>query len=90
MPDSTVYFVDGSSTIDQEIGYPGAAVVTAQQHNSSDSLDIVQKITLPSHYSAQVVEVVTLIAALRNGADERITVYSDSAYVTTTTHSSIL
>ncbi|XP_078533692.1 uncharacterized protein LOC144819836 [Lissotriton helveticus] len=92
LPDSIIYFVDGSSTIDQETGirHTGAAVVRAQQNNSSDSLDIVQQITLPPHYSAQAAELVALIAALKHGADKRITVYSDSAYVTTTTHSSIL
>ncbi|XP_069081661.1 uncharacterized protein [Pleurodeles waltl] len=92
IPGSVVYFMDGSSTIDQDTGvrHTSAAVVRAMQHNSSDTLQITEQITLPSQYSAQAAELVALGAALKQGEGETITVYSDSAYVTTTVHSSIM
>ncbi|KAJ1097413.1 hypothetical protein NDU88_002532 [Pleurodeles waltl] len=75
---SIIYFLDGFSTIDQETG---ATVVKAQQHGSSDAL--------PAHYSSHEAELAALIAALKIRTGEVITIYSDSAYVTTV-HSSIM
>ncbi|KAJ1079734.1 hypothetical protein NDU88_000026 [Pleurodeles waltl] len=92
IPGSVVYFVDGSSTTDQDTGvrHTGAAMVRAMQTNSSDTLQIIEKITLPSQYSAQAAEVVALVAALKQGEGETMTVYSDSAYATMTVNSSIM
>ncbi|KAJ1205212.1 hypothetical protein NDU88_000647 [Pleurodeles waltl] len=91
IPGSMLLFVDGSSFIDQETGirHTGAAVVKAEQQGSSDTSQIVSQITLPSHFSAQAAELVATIEALQHAEGLEITIYSDSAYVTTTMHSSI-
>ncbi|KAJ1082288.1 hypothetical protein NDU88_002456 [Pleurodeles waltl] len=88
---STLLFVDGSSFIDQETGirHSGAAVVRAMQQGSSDTLHIVGQIPLPSHFSAQAAELEDIIEALQQAEGLEVTIYSDSAYVTTTVHSSI-
>ncbi|KAJ1150325.1 hypothetical protein NDU88_003119 [Pleurodeles waltl] len=91
IPGSMLLFVDGSSFIDQETGirHSGAAVVKAEQQGSSDTLQIVSQIPLPSHFSAQAAELVAMIEALQHAEGLEVTIYSDSAYVTTTVHSSI-
>ncbi|KAJ1097615.1 hypothetical protein NDU88_002732 [Pleurodeles waltl] len=91
IPGSMLLFVDGSSFIDQETGirHSGAAVVKAEQQGSSDTLQIVRQIPLPSHFSAQAAELVAMIEALQHADGLEVTIYSDSAYVTTTVHSSI-
>ncbi|KAJ1125406.1 hypothetical protein NDU88_003838 [Pleurodeles waltl] len=91
IPGSMLLFVDGSSFIDQETGirHSGAAVVRAEQQGSSDTLQIVSQIPLPSHFSAQAAELVAMIEALQHAEGLEVTIYSDSAYVTTTVHSSI-
>ncbi|KAJ1207367.1 hypothetical protein NDU88_002758 [Pleurodeles waltl] len=88
---SMLLFVDGSSFIDQKTGirHSGAAVVKAEQQGSSDTLQIVSQIPLPSHFSAQAAELVAMIEALQHAEGLEVTIYSDSAYVTTTVHSSI-
>ncbi|KAJ1081692.1 hypothetical protein NDU88_001870 [Pleurodeles waltl] len=91
IPGSMLLFVDGSSFIDQETGirHTGAAVIRAEQQGSSDTLQIVSQIPLPSHFSAQAAELVAMIEALQHAEGLEVTIYSDSAYVTTTVHSSI-
>ncbi|KAJ1176566.1 hypothetical protein NDU88_001840 [Pleurodeles waltl] len=90
IPGSMLLFVDGSSFIDQETGirHSGAAVVRAEQQGSSDTLQIVSQLPLPSHFSAQAAELVAMIEALQHAEGLEVTIYSDSAYVTTTVHSS--
>ncbi|KAJ1120049.1 hypothetical protein NDU88_008232 [Pleurodeles waltl] len=92
IPDSVVYFVEGSSTIDQETGirHTGAAVVRAQRHSCLATLQTIEQLTLPAHYSAQAAELKELIGALKSGAGELITVYSNSAYITPTVNTSIM
>ncbi|KAJ1126032.1 hypothetical protein NDU88_004445 [Pleurodeles waltl] len=91
IPGSTLLFVDGSSFIDQETGsrHSGAAIVKAEQQGSFDTLQIVSQIPLPSHFSAQASELVAIIEVLQQAEGLEATIYSDSAYVTTTVHSSI-
>ncbi|KAJ1117174.1 hypothetical protein NDU88_005374 [Pleurodeles waltl] len=91
IPGSMLLFVDGSSFIDQETGirHSGAAVVRAEQQGSSDTLQIVSQIPLPSHFSTQAAELVDMIEALQHAEGLEVTIYSDSAYVTTTMHSTI-
>ncbi|KAJ1186218.1 hypothetical protein NDU88_003001 [Pleurodeles waltl] len=91
IPGSMLLFVDGSSFIDQETGiqHSGAAVIRVEQQGSSDTLQIVSQIPLPSHFSAQAAELVAMIEALQHAEGLEVTIYSDSAYVTTTVHSSI-
>ncbi|XP_069092696.1 cytadherence high molecular weight protein 2-like [Pleurodeles waltl] len=69
IPDSTVYFVDGSSAIDQETGmrHTEAAVVRAQRHSSLDTLQVIEQSPLLIHYSVQAAELTALIAALKSG-----------------------
>ncbi|KAJ1180563.1 hypothetical protein NDU88_005784 [Pleurodeles waltl] len=89
IPGSMLLFVDGSSFIDQETGirHSGAAVVKAEQQGSSDTLQIVSQIPLPSHFSTQAAELVAIIGPLQHAEGLEVTIYSDSAYVTTTVHS---
>ncbi|KAJ1138460.1 hypothetical protein NDU88_004844 [Pleurodeles waltl] len=91
IPGSTLLFVEGSSFIDQETGisHSRAATVKAEQQESSDTLQIVSQILLPSHFSAHAAEFVTIIEALQQAEGLEVTIYSDSAYVATTVHSSI-
>ncbi|KAJ1154379.1 hypothetical protein NDU88_007131 [Pleurodeles waltl] len=91
IPGSVLLFVDGSYFIDQEIGirHSRAAVVRAEPQGSSDTLQIVSQVTLPSHFSAQAAELVAIIEALQHAEGLEVTTYSDSPYVTTTVHSSI-
>ncbi|KAJ1108199.1 hypothetical protein NDU88_005581 [Pleurodeles waltl] len=91
IPGSMLLFVDGSSFIDQETGirHSGAAIVKAEHQGSSDTLQIVSQIPLPSHFSAQAAELVAIIEALQHAEGLEVTIYSDPAYVTTTVHSSI-
>ncbi|KAJ1149031.1 hypothetical protein NDU88_001852 [Pleurodeles waltl] len=91
MPGSMLLFVDGSPFIDQETGirHSGGAIVKAEQQGSSDTLQIVSQIPLPSHFSALAAELVAIIEVLQHAKGLDVTIYSDSAYVTTTVHSSI-
>ncbi|KAJ1140398.1 hypothetical protein NDU88_006751 [Pleurodeles waltl] len=86
VPGSILLFVDGSCFIEQETGiiFSGAAVVRAEQQGSSDTLQIVSNILLPSHFSAQAAELVAIFKVLQYAA-----IYSNSAYGKTTVHSSI-
>ncbi|KAJ1173047.1 hypothetical protein NDU88_004889 [Pleurodeles waltl] len=89
--DSEVLFVNKFSTIDQETGvrHTGAAVVMAHSHAASETLHITAQLTLLSHFSAQTAELTALIEAFTQSSGKMVTIYSDSAYVTTTVHSGI-
>ncbi|KAJ1126249.1 hypothetical protein NDU88_004657 [Pleurodeles waltl] len=65
IPGRILLFVDGSSFIDQKTGirYSGAAVVTAEQQDSSDKSHIVSQMSLPSRFSAQAAELIAFIEA---------------------------
>ncbi|KAJ1182662.1 hypothetical protein NDU88_007846 [Pleurodeles waltl] len=91
IPGSMLLFVDGFSFIDQETGimHSGAAIVRAEQQGPSDTLQIVSQIPLPSHFSAQAAKLLAIIEALQQAEGLEVTTYSDSAYFTTTVHSSI-
>ncbi|XP_069469993.1 ribonuclease H-like [Ambystoma mexicanum] len=76
-----VYFVDGFVSIDPETGekHVGVAVVRVE----GDGYEVIVQKRLPSHYSAQAAELVALIEALYTAKGCAVTIYSDSAYVTT-------
>ncbi|KAJ1116797.1 hypothetical protein NDU88_005002 [Pleurodeles waltl] len=61
----------------------------ACSHTPSEKLQVIMQLTLFPHISAQVAELTALIEALTQSTGETVTVYSDSAYVITTVHSSI-
>ncbi|XP_069498907.1 ribonuclease H-like [Ambystoma mexicanum] len=79
-----VFFVDGSASIDQEMGEKrvGAAVVRMEE---AEYGTIIMK-QLLRHLSAQAAKLAALIQALKTAKGCYVTIYSDSAYVTTTVH----
>ena len=71
IPGSMLLFEDGSSYIDQDTGirHTGTAVIRAQQNGSSDNMQLLVKITLPSLMSAQAAEPGAFIEALKEAKD---------------------
>ena len=69
-----VLFVDGSASRDQTTGINrvGFSVVTAH--------DVLTSGSLPSHYSAQVAELVALTEACKLADGKNVTIYTDSRY----------
>ncbi|XP_069494396.1 ribonuclease H-like [Ambystoma mexicanum] len=83
-----MYFVDGSVSIDPDTGekqHVGASVVMMEE----EEYEVLIKKTLPSHYSAQAAELIALIEALHAAKGCVVTIYSDSAYLTTTVHAGL-
>ncbi|XP_069478216.1 ribonuclease H-like [Ambystoma mexicanum] len=87
LKEGETYFIDGSASINPEIGekHVGMAVVRMEE----DSYETIVHKCLLSHYSGQVAELTALIEALRTAKGCTVTIYSDSAYATTTVHSGL-
>ncbi|XP_069488100.1 ribonuclease H-like [Ambystoma mexicanum] len=81
-------FFDDSATIDQETGerHTGTAVVLLE----AEGYEILIMKRLPMHYLAQAAKLISLIEALHMSQGCHVTIYSDSAYVTTTVHAGLL
>ncbi|XP_069488960.1 ribonuclease H-like [Ambystoma mexicanum] len=60
----------------------GMAVVRLEE----GEYEVLVQYRLPSHFSAQAAELVALIEALRAAKGCTVTIYTDSAYMTTTVH----
>ncbi|XP_069486194.1 ribonuclease H-like [Ambystoma mexicanum] len=84
LEEGEVYFVDSSTSINPETGekHVGATVVRLEE---GEYETIVQK-RLPPHFSMQAAELVVLIEALNTAKGCAVTIYTDSAYMTTTVH----
>ncbi|XP_069494394.1 ribonuclease H-like [Ambystoma mexicanum] len=85
--DGEILFFDGSASINQDAGekHVGAAVVSLEE---GEYETLIMK-RLPRHYSAQAAELEALIEALRTSKGCYVTIYSDSAYVTTTVNTGL-
>ncbi|XP_069486192.1 ribonuclease HI-like [Ambystoma mexicanum] len=87
LQEGETYFIDGSSSINPETGekHVGMAIVWMEE----DSYETIVQKRLPSHYSAQAAELTALIEALHTAKGCTVTIYSDSAYATTTVDSGL-
>ena len=71
------------------VRHTGAAVMAARSHVPTERLQITAQQTLLPHLSTQEAELIALIEVLTQSTGRTVTIYSDSAYVTTTVHSTI-
>ncbi|XP_069486200.1 ribonuclease H-like [Ambystoma mexicanum] len=85
LQEGEIYFIDGSASIDPETGEKHVGM--AQVRMEEDSYEMIVQKRLPSHFHAQAAELVALIEALHAAKGCSVTIYSDSAYATTTVHS---
>ncbi|XP_069460619.1 ribonuclease H-like [Ambystoma mexicanum] len=87
LEEGEVFYIDGSVMIDQNTGvrHMGAALVRFE----SGEYDVVAKVKLPLHYNVQAAKRVVLIKAFKLTQGSPITIYSDSAYITTRVHSGL-
>lgn len=76
-PDETLY-TDGSSFIEEGVGYAGAAVVTLEA--------VIWAQALGHGTSAQKAELIALTQALRWAKGKRVNIYTDSRYAFATVH----
>ncbi|XP_069486205.1 ribonuclease H-like [Ambystoma mexicanum] len=79
-----VFFIDGSASINPDTGekHVGIAVVRMEE----GEYEVIVQHCLTAHYSAQAAELIALIEALHAAKGCAVTIYTDSAYMTTTVH----
>ncbi|XP_069486190.1 ribonuclease H-like [Ambystoma mexicanum] len=79
-----VFFIDWSASTNSETGEKHVGIAVVQLEEGEYEVLLQQR--LPAHYSAQAAELIALIEALHAAKGCAVTIYTDSAYMTTTVH----